>query len=216
MQKLYTGSEPLNTVVFSYMFPLLQAIILREGRVGTLKERAVTDLCMSASDILLAHCALASSEIVPRREMVRCLLQLLEQYPRLRGAGREGLSTVAFAISAGEGDDDEEAESYTSNGNSKNARESDLEGVIQELLEGLLSPEEAVRESALIALSHLPVPANLADIFDARVWMASYDEAEEIKQQADTLWREWNGTESIDLEGIAKILALAGEQPKMD
>lgn len=212
METLCPVAEPFDAVTFSYVFPLLRIIILREGRIGTLKERVITDLTMSAADILLAHCGLAYSEIIQRPEIVRCLLQLSERYPRLRGASREGLSTVAFAISAEEEEDDDgQLKSRTLRDGAKLARERDIEMVVQELLEGLLSPEEAVRESVLNALSHLPVPNELSDSFDARVWMARFDDAEGIRQQADTLWHEWNGDESIDPIGMEKIVALAGK-----
>ncbi|TPX65734.1 hypothetical protein SpCBS45565_g04973 [Spizellomyces sp. 'palustris'] len=206
LKELYSVSDLFEPPTFAYLFPLLRAIVLRQGRIGTLNERAVTDLVMTASDVLLAHCGLASISVVPRREMLRCLLEMLGRYPRLRGAGREGLLILAFAVGAGDHDEDADENGETTNGDSA---QTDVEAVVRELLDGLLSSEEAVRESCLMALSHLPVPSGISDLFDVRVWVAKFDEIEEIRKHADALWDEWNGDSTIEFEGVARLVELA-------
>ncbi|KAJ3153392.1 translational activator of GCN4 [Geranomyces michiganensis] len=208
VKEQYTSQQPLEPAVFSYVFPLLRAIVLREGRIGALKDRDAADLAMAASDILLAHCGLASSSVVPRCGMVRALIELLECYPRVRGAGREGLLTVAFAISAEADDDDEEddegedaRENYTESGES-------VSDVVKELLDGLLSPEEAVRESCLMALSHLTIPSEMSDTFDTKVWVSRFDEHAAIQEQAQALWTEWNGDDARNIDRIEDVITL--------
>ncbi|KAI8816085.1 armadillo-type protein [Fimicolochytrium jonesii] len=199
----YTSEQPLDPGAFSYVFPLLRAIVLREGRIDQLKDREATDLAMSASDILLAQSSLAESPYVPRSGMVQCLLELLHSYPRVRGAGREGLLTLAFAISAGAPDDDE--------ADGDGEQETGGEGVpevVDELLKGLLSPEEAVREACVMALTHLTVPEEVSDVFDARIWLSRFDSVEAIKEQADALWSEWNGDATLSVEAIDSIIQL--------
>ncbi|KAI8916484.1 armadillo-type protein [Powellomyces hirtus] len=211
IKEQYTSMDPLEPSAFSYVFPLLRAIVLREGRVGSLKDRDAADLTMVASDILLAHCGLASSPVVPRCGMVQSLLEMLEAYPRLRGAGREGLLTLAFAISTAEDEDDED-ETDTEKGRSTADVGEGVSDVVKELLDGLLSPEEAVRESCLMALSHLTVPSEVSEIFDTRVWTARFDEHEAIKEQAKTLWHDWNGDDSLDIERIDSVISLVVHQ----
>ncbi|KAI8587499.1 armadillo-type protein [Geranomyces variabilis] len=209
VKEQYTSQQPLEPAAFSYVFPLLRAIVLREGRIGALKERDATDLAMAASDVLLAHCGLASSSVVPRCGMVRALIEMLECYPRVRGAGREGLLTVAFAISAEADDDDEDEED-----GERDAREGDADSgesvsdVVKELLDGLLSPEESVRESCLMALSHLTIPSEMSETFDTRVWVARFDEHAAIQEQAQALWTEWNGEDARNIDRIDDVISL--------
>ncbi|KAJ3022842.1 translational activator of GCN4 [Thoreauomyces humboldtii] len=205
IKELYSSARPLESAAFSYVFPLLKAIVLREGRIGSLKDREATELAMAASDILLAHCGLASSVAVPRCGMVRCLVELLECYPRVRGAGREGLLTLAFSISTGNDDDEDIARSTADVGE-------DVSDVVKELLDGLLSPEEAVRESCLMALSHLTIPDEVSLVFDTRVWVARFDEQDTIKEHAEALWTETNGDSSLELEQLDNVVQLVGHE----
>ncbi|KAJ3294416.1 translational activator of GCN4 [Borealophlyctis nickersoniae] len=203
LQELYTSSKTFPPPAFAYMFPLLRFIILREGRISILKERAVTELVMVASDILLAHCGTASSPLVPRREMVRCLLEMLERYPRLRIPAREGLLVLSIAVGNAEVEENDE------NPNQRiSAGVPDMEAVVGELLDGLLSSESAVRESCLLALSHLIVAESTEVAFDTRVWVARFDPVDSVRTEAERLWEEWNGDEEIHEKNVAGLLEL--------
>ncbi|KAI9103109.1 armadillo-type protein [Phlyctochytrium arcticum] len=205
IQEHHTGAHSLSAAAFAYVFPLIRAIVLREGRVHTLKDRLITDLSIEVADILLAHCGLGSSPLVPRKMMLKCLLELLERYPRLRVAGREGLLMLAFSVAAGHDEDDDFERDSDELKNEK-----DTQDVVQELLNGLSSPEEAVREGCLAALTHLQIPPACARDFDARVWIARSDPVEKIRDQADALWELCNGEKSItesEVENITRLVA---------
>ncbi|KAJ3031271.1 translational activator of GCN4 [Rhizophlyctis rosea] len=188
LQDHYTPSDPFPAPTFTYIFPLLRFIILREGRIATLKEKVITELIMSASDVLLAHCGIGGSRVLARDEVVRCLVEMVERYPRLRGAGRdEDL----------EGGYEEEVK-----------KESDLPLVINELLTGLLSSESAVRESCLLALGHLTIPQEVESQFASRLWIARFDPDESVRNEAAKLWEEWNGDDVLEKSGVAAVLEL--------
>lgn len=86
--------------------------------------------------------------------MVHCLLQLLEQYPRLRGAVKGGLLALAIATAHLELEED-----VNEVQDSARARpiEIVLQEVVQEFLDGLLSVEHAVKDACLSSLVHLPL-----------------------------------------------------------
>ncbi|KAI8841708.1 armadillo-type protein [Chytridium lagenaria] len=102
----FTASNPLSPGSFALLFPLLSALILREGRAASMKEKIRTELTMVASDILIAHVGLGGSHMVPRRAMIRDLVELLTRYPRLHGAAREGLLTLCMAMEDAAASDD--------------------------------------------------------------------------------------------------------------
>lgn len=210
LQELYTSSDLFPPPTFAYVFPLLRFIILREGRMGALKDRVVTELVMSAADILLAHCVIGGSSIVFRRGMVRCLLEMLGRYPRLRVAARQGLLTLSIAVgdAENESDDEEDEDDHKIVDTSKS---SDLEGIVRELLNGLIDSEAAVREACLLSLAHLPAPADPEGEFAARIWVARFDPEETIRTEAETLWELWIDSEMIAETGIQNIMDLTGE-----
>ncbi|KAJ3049894.1 translational activator of GCN4 [Rhizophlyctis rosea] len=207
LPELYSSSEPLPPPTFTYLFPLLRFIILREGRIASLKDRVITELVMSASDILLAHCGIAASRILPRRDMVKCLVEMLEKYPRLRNPAKEGLLTLAINVGEGELDEEDEEDELHINGDG-GKKETDLPLVVGELLNGLLSLESAVRESCLLALGHLTIPEDVEADFQSRLWIARFDPEEGVRNEAVRLWEEFNGEDVLENDNVGRVLEL--------
>ncbi|KAH6560638.1 hypothetical protein BASA62_010347 [Batrachochytrium salamandrivorans] len=159
----YSSSNMLEASAFAIVFLLIEAVITRQGRVSQLKEKAHTELVMACSDVLLVHCAMpGASRVVPRQHMTTCLVQLIDEFPRLRTAARGGL--LALTIAA--------------------AQEYEHES------------QEAVRESSLEGLAHLPVFESIASIFDTRVWLARSDISEGVQASATKLWEDVRGDDA--------------------
>ncbi|KAH6598824.1 hypothetical protein BASA61_002760 [Batrachochytrium salamandrivorans] len=94
----YSSSNMLEAPAFAIVFLLIEAVITRQGRVSQLKEKAHTELVMACSDVLLVHCAMpGASRVVPRQHMTTCLVQLIDEFPRLRTAARGGLLALTIA-----------------------------------------------------------------------------------------------------------------------
>ncbi|KAI9344272.1 armadillo-type protein [Obelidium mucronatum] len=54
----YVASNPLSPGAFSFIFPLIQTLVLRAGRTRNMKEKIRTELIIFAAEILIAHCGL--------------------------------------------------------------------------------------------------------------------------------------------------------------
>ncbi|TPX30377.1 hypothetical protein SmJEL517_g06060 [Synchytrium microbalum] len=209
MLKKIDRFEPLE---FIYVFTLLETVIMQRGRIPTLRDKQINDTIMTCADILLTHASLTTLEHVPRGEMVKCVIHLLTKYPRVHKRGREGLLTMCAAVgeSMAAAKEDELETSSPVNGKSPHSRGfRDDVGVVKELVEGLVSEEAAVREACLAALTYVEVPALLEDDFDARVWTLKHDTAAEaVVQEAQSLWEEWNGEDTVKESVITHILDL--------
>ncbi|KAH6566502.1 hypothetical protein BASA60_009434 [Batrachochytrium salamandrivorans] len=194
----YSSSNMLEAPAFAIVFLLIEAVITRQGRVSQLKEKAHTELVMACSDVLLVHCAMpGASRVVPRQHMTTCLVQLIDEFPRLRTAARGGLLALTIAAAQEyehehEVEESEEEEQTTSDEDSEKA----MRGVVQVLLDALLSSQEAVRESSLEGLAHLPVFESIASIFDTRVWLARSDISEGVQASATKLWEDVRGDDA--------------------
>ncbi|KAI9203244.1 armadillo-type protein [Polychytrium aggregatum] len=214
-------SGRLDPASFTFVFPLIRTVALREGKIQSLKERAITDLSMSVADLLFAHAALGSSVAIPRQFFAKSTISLMANYPKLHKASREALLAFCTSIEAS-GDDIDEADDEdgslaeidrTVEGKDALFR-ADLEGVTRELLDGLLSPEPVVREACLLALAHLQVPESSEDIFDARVWITRFDSREVIAKEANSLWEQWNGDLDCGEESIPLIVEMITHKVK--
>ncbi|KAI8927350.1 armadillo-type protein [Entophlyctis helioformis] len=187
----FPSSSQLPVPAFAFVFPLLQAIVAREGRIAQFKEKTHTGLVMTCSDVLLAHCTISGSpRVVPRRDMASVLVQILDEFPRLRSSARDGLLSLT----------DEEIEIYAQ------AARHGTESIVQVLLDALLSNQDAVRESALGGLAHLPIGDVMLPAFDARVWLARSDGFESVRTEADKLWEDVRGEETVIDEALVPDL----------
>jgi hypothetical protein len=201
----FTQSDLLSPGGFAYIFPLLAALIHRVGRTNTLKEKMRTELAMFASDILLSHCGLGGSPMVPRRDMVHSLVELLSRYPRLHGAAREGLLTLCVSMEDAAADLMDESLDDDMN----HILESDEKAIVEELLDATLNSEPIARESSLKALLHLPIPQGSIDgVAAARVWVSRFDGLESISSEADRVWEMWNEESNIESPAVPHVMSL--------
>ncbi|KAJ3234763.1 translational activator of GCN4 [Chytriomyces hyalinus] len=207
----YVASNPLSPGAFSYIFPLIYYLLLRIGRTRNIKEKIRTELIIFASEILISHCGLGGSPLVPRRSMVHVLIELLNTLPRLHGAAREGLLTLCVSMEDSAADEEDEDPETLDESEKllKKMLAADEVDISNELLDALLSSEPMSRQSALRALQHMPMPAGAADgVAAARVWAAKYDADEEIAAEAGRVWEMWNGESSLDANGIQGVVDL--------
>jgi hypothetical protein len=192
---------------FTLIFPLLKAIIFKEGRVPLLKDKLYTECIMSVSDLLIGHSGLEDAlEYLPRKSMVECLLNLIETFPLLRVAAKGGLLALALATShlevelaEGEIESDLESDSVSN-------LIRDISGV---LLNGLLNIEPVVRESCIGAFFHLPLVSSSKSDFDVRLWVLCSDTIEENASEANNLWNDVHGDEPLSvglLEEVSKVV----------
>ncbi|KAI8828909.1 armadillo-type protein [Chytriomyces cf. hyalinus JEL632] len=180
----YVASNPLSPGAFSYIFPLICYLLLRIERTRNIKEKIRTELIIFASEILISHCGLGGSPLVPRRSMAHVLIELLNTLPRLHGAAREGLLTLCVSMEDSAADEeDEDPETLDES---------------EKLLKTMLATDE-----------HMPMPAGAADgVAAARVWAAKYDADEEIAAEAGRVWEMWNAESSLDANGIQGVVDL--------
>ncbi|KAJ3072605.1 translational activator of GCN4, partial [Rhizoclosmatium hyalinum] len=175
-------------------------------------EKIRTELIIFASEILIAHCGLGGSPLVPRKSMVNVLIELLNTLPRLHGAAREGLLTfcVSMEDEAANEDEDVDPEELTESEKLlKQMIKSDEVEITSELLNALLSPEPIARQSALKALQHMAIPEGSTDgVAAARVWMAKFDADEVISTEGGRVWEMWNDEESLVASGIQGVVDL--------
>ncbi|KAI8616178.1 armadillo-type protein [Chytriomyces sp. MP71] len=191
----YVASNPLSPGAFSYIFPLIYYLLMRIGRSRNIKEKVRTELIIFASEVLIAHCGLGGSPLVPRKSMVHALLELLNFMPRLHSAAREGLLTLCVSMenSAVDNDDFDQEDMEESEKILKKMLAIDEVDITNELLAALLSEEVTARHAALRALQHMPRPEGAGDgVAAARVWMARFDADEEISSEAARVWEMWN------------------------
>ncbi|KAJ3371029.1 translational activator of GCN4 [Kappamyces sp. JEL0680] len=204
INELAQESEPLSPPAFAFIFPILQAIVLRQGRIPTLKERVYTEVVMACADVLIAHAAIEGNDtlFLPRKAMVECLLLLIEHYPRLRTAAKGGLLALTIATSHLELADEEELEDH----------EDRVEVLITDMstvmLHGLLNGDGTVRESCLTGLGHLPFVDSIRRQFDVRVWLCKSDDEDAVFTEAEAIWSEVYSDAVLDVDYLADLAAL--------
>ncbi|KAK5667273.1 translational activator of GCN4 [Batrachochytrium dendrobatidis] len=194
LSMVYSAYNTMDASAFTVVFPLIESVIHRQGCIAQMKEKTHTELVMTSSDVLLTHCAIESNSCaVPRQSMAKCLVKLLEEFPRLRTAARGGL--LALTISAAQEDDNimHEDDDLVSDSDKSNTAES----VTKVLLDGLLSNEAVVRESVLEGLGHLSIPESIMPIFDTYIWLTRSDSLEVIQASAIKLWEDVHGADAV-------------------
>ncbi|KAJ2996777.1 translational activator of GCN4, partial [Globomyces sp. JEL0801] len=197
INSLCTEGDILSPSCFTFIFTLISAVILREGRIARIKEKGFTDLVMLASDLLILHTTLGGKEslVIPRKEMVKCLLNSSELYPRLRSTSKSGLIAISLEVSNLElSETVENVDPIT-------------EDVLLVLLDGLLNKESCVREACLASLIHLTVLESISDTFDVRVWLSQFDADELVSSEAMTLWNEVHEVEPLLIRLIPNLLS---------
>ncbi|ORX96881.1 ARM repeat-containing protein [Basidiobolus meristosporus CBS 931.73] len=170
-----TEKAPLSPSSFSYCFPLIHQII-RENGVGAPSESRVLhpdeesqydktpEQVVIAIDIISFHCKFSESLLVPRKEMIESLLQVIRCYNKLNSVAKKSLAVLCESM----GDTATLPEMFT-------------------LLKGLLSESLLVRTACLEALDFL----DLTDIdFSSELWVACHEDNEANADLAATLWDE--------------------------
>jgi HEAT repeat protein len=190
--------ESLDAFGFMFLFPLLQTIVWKKGAVKNMSEKSYTELVMATADLLLKHANLegVDSMYIPRDEMVKSMVLLMETYPRLHSSVRQGMFGLSVAYSKFEIDE----------GHTEKAIKASQD-IVKEFLVGLSDNEGAVRASCLGALGQLDIPECLRDEFDVLVWILTFDEDDLVQAEADALWNETHAG-SIKDTLISNILAL--------
>ena len=203
--------EHLETESFALVFSLLQAVIKKEGRIKKLKEKVYTELVMNSSDILIAHAGIEGDDtlFLPRCEMTKCFLLLIESYPRLRVAAKGGL--LALTLATSHLDPIDSIEDLTSEDDEVSLLIKELLDVV---LDGLLSDEVVVRDSCLASLLHIPLVSSVQDTFDVRVWMCCSDDDEEVSQQALMLWNDVHQLDCLKINLVKELIALTVHENK--
>jgi HEAT repeat protein len=183
----------LDTAGFTVIFPMIQHVIMKEGRVPLVKEKQYTEMIMSCSDFLLAHIAFEGALYLPRQKMVDCLLRLIKDYPRLRVAGRDGLLALCVTLSHFNAENSTEEEKI-------------LTDISKTLLEGILFDEAAVRSSCIAALSHIPLLEALMDRYNVILWIGQFDEDDNTQAEAQELWNDLYGDEGIETNLVPNLV----------
>lgn len=176
---------PLSAPAFVVLFPLIRAVIFKQGRLSKMSEHTYVELVLKCADFLLLHTGLdgENSIDVPRGGMVSCLLEILEVYPRLRVSAKGGL--LALVVSASHLEEEDKGIN---------------EDIVVSLLAGLKNGEDRVRECCLAALIHLSIPDRLSAEHQIAIWICKCDHDEDVAQEASVLWEDVYGDKSLDVE----------------
>ncbi|CAI2178661.1 6583_t:CDS:10, partial [Funneliformis geosporum] len=175
---------------FAYCFPLIHQVI-KKGGIGyeSTEERDVELLMEQIAlglDVISFHSAIGSSPLLPRTEMIKVLLQIIKEHPKLNKVARTALVNLCEAI-----------------GETAERKEIDT------LLNGLLSSESFVRYACLQALNYL----DLTEIdFACELWVSCYDEDENNSKLALILWED-NGMD-VDPNYASELLPLLIQDEK--
>lgn len=160
----YSPSNPLFASSFSYLFPILHAIVFKQGRISSFKEKTVTELCLLAADVLLSHSGLGNSPGIPRSEYTGCLIRLIELYPRLHESAKNGLTLFSMSI-----------------GTSSEQLPMDSP-MLKLLLDNLLHENIIVRLACLQSLEF--VMSSATTEFDIYSFILTHDEDEAVRSEA--------------------------------
>ncbi|KAJ1550021.1 translational activator of GCN4, partial [Cladochytrium tenue] len=201
-----TLSNPLRPSGFAYIFPLLACLIHQRGRALKIKEKIRTELVMHAADLLIMHCSLGGSPLVPRRAMVAALVELVTRYPRLHGAAREALRVFCVGVEDAAATADEDL--LLVDPWRREAAAGDPRAIALVLLDALLSSEAVARLACLQALLHL-LPPDVPGTA-ARIWGSRFDVSEDVRGEAERLWEVWYGEDTpptrADIPFLVKLL----------
>jgi hypothetical protein len=127
--------SPLPVQSFAFCMPLLRSItcVLTErpgsGRIDTKSCQLDPDMLSKVHDVLSVHAPLGRSQLLPRFDVLCCLIDIIESTPKLTRPAQTTLNNLACVIS-----------------------DSAIDGEVGLLLDGLMSPVPMVRLSCLQAL----------------------------------------------------------------
>ncbi|KAI8915645.1 armadillo-type protein [Gorgonomyces haynaldii] len=194
MIKEFGTLEPLG---FLFLFPLLESVVFKTGRVQSIKEKTHLELVLVCADILTAHCALDTlmSLYLPRQEMMQCLIALADRYPRLRVACKNSILNLTLTTANLEVEDGPLADFL----------EQLQDKVSALLIHALLNEETSVRQASLEALLHLPFVESLVEVFDVNVWMNRFDK--EVGSDAKRLWEQIYEEAPLDKDLVKELCA---------
>lgn len=194
-----TGSD------FNLIFPMLKSIIFREGRIADLPAKSWTEICILASDLIIFHSGIEGSSVeIPRYEMLTCIIEVLSKFDRLRNAGKDAMAALVMAATnAIQIIDDAALISQE--------EENAMTLITETLLNGLLTPYEAVRDASITALAYITTyKASILDDRDVKLWISLCDK-DEISLEAVKIWEELHGDSFISKELVGNILLLVGK-----
>jgi hypothetical protein len=191
---------------FNLIFPLLKNIIFRRERIADLSAKNWTEICILASDLIIFHSGLdGSAAEIPRDEMLACIMEVLSNIPVLRNAGKDAMA--ALVMSAANAVEEITNDTKFSSQQDKKA----MISITETLLDGLLTPQDAVRDASITALAYVTnFPSALLHDRDVKIWISLFDN-DEISLEAKKIWEEVNGDSFISKDLVDNILSLVGK-----
>lgn len=200
-------SNQLSAFDFALLFPLLQAIIMKEGDIENFKSQAYTEFALTTSDILMLHCGIdGSASTLSRHAILGSMIVLLKQFPLLHSAGRDSISALLISATDSTYDDDE-----ASTERRAKASTGMMTSLYNTLLSELLTSNEGVRQSCLFGLSHMAAPTTDVKLRDTCIWMLRRDPCEDIQLEAERLWIELYNDSCITKDCIHLLIEMTGE-----
>jgi hypothetical protein len=198
--------ESLEAFDFCLLFPLLETVVKRDGQLSDLTEGVLNELSMVVSDIFVAHFGLEGSACtLPRLDMLKSMIVLLNDFPLLHAAGRDSISALMISATDSTFLDEESADARRLAESKKSVL-----SLTTELLNGVLVDNVAVRESCLFGLAQITVPEEQFSERDVILWICMVDEEMDIQEEAKRQWTELHGSEVISRDLINKITDLTG------
>ncbi|CAG8561777.1 6442_t:CDS:10 [Ambispora gerdemannii] len=166
--RIVTERNPLPPASFSYCFHLIYQVIHKGGFLYLDNPEEGTDLSLEqvafSLDIISFHSVIGNSPLIPRSEMIECLMHIIKEYPKLTKLAKSALVDLCQSMS-----------------DTAKKREIDT------LLAGLLYPQSLVRNACLQGLEFL----DLTDLdFSRELWIACFDEDENNAKFAIALWED--------------------------
>ncbi|CAG8487765.1 9221_t:CDS:10 [Ambispora leptoticha] len=166
--RIVTERNPLPAASFSYCFSLIYQVIHKGGFLNLDNLEKDTDLSLEqvafSLDIISFHSVIGYSPLIPRSEMIECLMHIIKEYPKLTKTAKSALVDLCQSM-----------------GDTAKKREIDT------LLAGLLYPQSLVRNACLQGLEFL----DLTDFdFSRELWVSCFDEDESNAKLANALWED--------------------------
>ncbi|KAH7883448.1 armadillo-type protein [Phlebopus sp. FC_14] len=165
LYRLRTLSEqaPFDAATFSYMFPLLSAV-LRRGGVNVSDDEEALEQVTLVLDVIKFHRSEFSDVKFPRKGAMEHILNVVRHQPRLSKEASSVLIDLGEAIQASATRDE-----------------------ISVLIQGTLLQESHVRNSCLQAIQ----PFDLTDLdWSPELWLACHDDDEQNGRLASHVWED--------------------------
>jgi len=182
--RLITERTPLSPHSFTYCFALIYEIIEKKGieyveisydHESEYAGGAALEQIALGLDIISFHCSGGSSTLLPRESMLKSLLLVIKEVPKLSKTARNTLIEFCKAIG-----------------------ETATVAEISVLFRGLLASESFLRHACLQALEFL----DLTEFdFATELWVACFDEEISCSSLASKLWAD-NGMDVDDCYAV--------------